>query len=369
MHIVLFFTFDYSLKTWFDSGHITRELKFYNYLIEKGIEVSFVTYGDNQDYKILEDSRIKVYPIYSLTKKSKFKTVNFIKSFFLPIKLINKIDISSKNIIIKQNQLMGSWVSIIYKLLINGKIYTRTGYDMYLFSIKENKKFYKKFLYFLLTQITILFSDYYSVTSKSDKNFLKNKFFGSRKIIVRPNWVDIASNNKKQKYENRLLAVGRLEKQKNFNDLLYAVQGTNFSVDIYGEGSLKNELIELAKKLEIKLNIYNNLENDQLLDIYKQYKYFVSSSIFEGNSKVVLEAMANGCIVIAKDIENNREIIGNNCGLLYKNNLNELLIKCQNHEFQDSEFIKNSLNKIRNTYSKEKIFSNFLTDFEDITKN
>jgi len=166
-----------------------------------------------------------------------------------------------------------------------------------------------------------------------------------------------------------LLAVGRLEKQKNFNDLLYAVQGTNFSVDIYGEGSLKNELIELAKKLEIKLNIYNNLENNQLLDIYKQYKYFISSSIFEGNSKVVLEAMANGCIVIAKDIENNREIIGNNCGLLYKNNLNELLIKCQNHEFQDSEFIKNSLNKIRNTYSKEKIFSNFLTDFEDITKN
>ena len=369
MHIVLFFTFDYSLKTWFDSGHITRELKFYNYLIEKGIKVSFVTYGDMEDLKILKNTKINIFPIYSFTKKSKYKFINLLKSIFLPIKLKKKIDISSQNIIVKQNQLMGSWVSIIFKLLINGKIYTRTGYDMYLFSINENKGFFKKLLYFLLTQITILLSDYYSVTSKLDQAFLRNKFLGTKNIIVRPNWVDIEPDNKLRKYEDRLLAVGRLEKQKNFHELLHAVHGTSFSVDIYGEGSLKEELIEIAQNLEINLNIYNNVENDQLLDIYKNYKYFVSSSFFEGNSKVVLEALANGCIVLAKDIENNREIIGDDCGLLYKENLNELLIKCQNHEFQNSELTKNASNKIRKTYSKEKIFSDYLSDFKKITKN
>ena len=369
MHIVLFFTFDYSLKTWFDSGHITRELKFYNYLIEKGIKVSFVTYGDMEDLKILKNTKIDVYPIYSLTKKSKFKFINILKSIFLPIKLKKKIDLSSQNIIVKQNQLMGSWVSIIFKFLINGKIYTRTGYDMYLFSIKENKGFVKKLLYFLLTQITILFSNYYSVTSKSDQTFLRNKFLGAKNIIVRPNWVDVEMDSKQQKYEDRLLAVGRLEKQKNFSELLHAVRETGFSVDIYGEGSLKEELIEVAKKLEINLNIYNNVENEQLLDIYKKYKYFVSSSIFEGNSKVVLEALANGCLVIAKDIENNREIIGDDCGLLYKKNLNELLIKCQNRELEVSELTKNASNKIRKTYSREKVFSDYLSDFKNITKN
>ena len=54
MHIVLFFTFDYSLKTWLNSGHITRELKLYDYLTTRGVEISFVTYGDSSDLEILK---------------------------------------------------------------------------------------------------------------------------------------------------------------------------------------------------------------------------------------------------------------------------------------------------------------------------
>ena len=161
MHIVLFFTFDYSLKTWLDSGHITRELKFYNYLIEKGIKVSFVTYGDMEDLKILKNTKIDVYPIYSLTKKSKFKFINILKSIFLPIKLKKKIDLSSQNIIVKQNQLMGSWASIIFKI-ISELSYTHVLDMICIYLVLKKEKLTKKIVYFLLTQITISFSDFIS---------------------------------------------------------------------------------------------------------------------------------------------------------------------------------------------------------------
>jgi len=370
MHLVLFFTFDYSLITWLESGHLTRELKFYNFLISQEIEVTFINYGDSEDFKILDNSKINVIPIYSLINKSKYKIVNILRSLFIPFQILKLLKTDSKSIIVKQNQLLGSWVSIIFKLISKSKLYTRTGYDMFLFSIKEKKAFYKKFLYLILTQVTILLSDCYSVTSFSDSSFLKQKFFGTKKIVVRPNWVEEGLFDPEKQYNNTLLAVGRLEKQKNFQDLLYSLKDTGFKLDIYGEGSLKHELINLSKELDVDLNIYNNIDNDELLNIYKKYKYFISSAIFEGNSKVILEAMANGCIVIAKDIINNREIIEDTVsGILYTDDLSEILINLKNNKYGGLNLVENAKNTINETYSKEVIFSNYLLDFKRLNKS
>tara|TARA_A100001011_G_C14229681_1_gene808208 strand:- start:577 stop:1494 length:918 start_codon:yes stop_codon:yes gene_type:complete len=303
-----------------------------------------------------------------MSKKSKYKILNFVKSFFIPYKLIKNIDTSSKKTIIKQNQLLGSWVAIIFKIISGAKLYTRTGYDMYLFSVKEGKNLLKKSIYFLLTQVTILFSDFYTVTSNSDAKFLKSRFLTNKKILVRPNWVEVPREPDHKRYNDRLLSVGRLEKQKNFEALLLSAKETGFKIDIYGEGSLKKDLEELSKRLDLELNIYNNIENDQLLNVYQKYKYFISTSNYEGNSKVILEAMANGCVVIAKDIENNRDILKDQSGLLYNDNLSEVLIRCKNDEFDNLNILNNSRSTIINYYSRDKIFSDYLSDFEDLYK-
>ena len=51
MHVVLFFTFDYSLKLWDETGILSREkLYFYEMLKEnKNLEFTLVTYGDETD--------------------------------------------------------------------------------------------------------------------------------------------------------------------------------------------------------------------------------------------------------------------------------------------------------------------------------
>ena len=369
MHLILFFTFDYSLITWHESGHITRELKFYNFLISQGIKVTFVTFGDSEDLGILHNSKINVIPVYSLMNKSKYKFINIVKSISIPFHIYKVTNTKSdtRNIIVKQNQLLGSWVSIVFKIISKSKLYTRTGYDMFLFSIKEKKPIYKRFLYLMLTQVTIFFSDYYSVTSFSDFSFLKKRCLATKNMVIRPNWVEKGIHDVKREYHNTLLAVGRLEKQKNFQNLLYSLIDTGFKLDIYGEGSLKEELITLSKELGVDLNIYDNIENDELLNVYKRYNYFISSATFEGNSKVILEAMANGCVVIAKDIINNREIIENSVsGILYTDNLSEILVKLKNNKYDNLNLVNNAKNVINDTYSKDVVFSKYLFDFKKL---
>ena len=43
-----------------------------------------------------------------------------------------------------------------------------------------------------------------------------------------------------------------------------------------------------------------------------EHTFYISSSLFEGNPKTVLEAMSSGCIVIATDIKNHKELITHN---------------------------------------------------------
>ena len=52
--------------------------------------------------------------------------------------------------------------------------------------------------------------------------------------------------------------------------------------------------------------------NNELINKYSKYKFFISSSSFEGNPKTVLEAMSSGCIVLLSDIENHKELVNDN---------------------------------------------------------
>ena len=54
MKIVYFFTFDYTLKTWLESGSLDRELEYFDYLNKKyGLSFILVTYGDKSDNQII----------------------------------------------------------------------------------------------------------------------------------------------------------------------------------------------------------------------------------------------------------------------------------------------------------------------------
>ena len=367
MKILVLFTYKNSLGTWKDSGIINRELSYYKNLSEKnGIEFIFLTFGDDTENQYLKNyQNLSVIPIYEYIKKSD----NNFKLFFRTLKLPLLIKDQLKEIsIIKTNQLNGSWIAILLKLIIKKPLLIRTGYDAFIFSIKDKKSVLKRFLFYVLTQISLIFSDLYTVTSKDDFQFIvKNYLFNKSKIKIRPNWVDVNPNMKFVNRDNlRIITVGRLVKQKNYEFLIKEFADSNYTIDIVGDGPEKIKLENLAKTLNSNINFLGNLPHYELMNILSSTKYFISTSLYEGNSKVLLEALASGCLVFATDIKNNSEIITHEkTGILF--NLTEgELISSFNKYIKDKTIrviSENATSHISKNYSLSKVSDNEFSDY------
>lgn len=336
MNVALFFTYRYSLLLWKNSGILDREIEIYSELNKKyGVKFTFVTYGSSEEIDLVKRyGFIKVLPIYTFINKSNNEFLNYLKSFLIPFKLkkyLKDVDL------IKQHQLMGSWVSIIQKILIRKPLIVRTGYDMYIFSKKEQKSFLVRFLYFLLTFFSIKMSDFYTVSSQADLNELSKKF-NTNEVAIRRNWIKNINtkSNICERQSKKILSVGRLEKQKNYEYSIKSLKGSGYILDIVGEGSDKVFLEELARKEGVNVNFIGVLDNEQLQKTYGDYKYFLLTSFYEGNPKVVIEAMSFGCVVLASDTENLREII--------VDRYNGVLIDIH----QDSKKLVSNLNRLEN---------------------
>lgn len=342
MNVLVIFTYNYSLLDWKNAGNLEKELSIYKKLHKDyNHTFYFLTYGDERDLKInINCPGIKIIPIYMYIKKFKNKKINFLYSFVYPFKLkylINNIDI------IKQNQLLGSWVSIILKFILKIKLFVRTGYDMYTFSKHISPKLTTK-MYFILTKLTTRFADLYSVTSNADFSFIKNNF-PDTKVVLRPNWViNNIYTGIESRYKNRILTVGRLEHQKNLSFLINSLNNSNYILDIVGSGSEEEKLKILAKKNNVNANFLGTIENQELQEIYKKYKFYVSSSLFEGNPKSVLEAMSHGCVVFISNIENHSELIENGKnGFLF--NFDSFELQKKLNELSDNDETINIISK------------------------
>ena len=355
MHVVVFLTFGVSLKDWDKSGLLSREILVYKKLHkEENINFTFVTFGDLDDEKYFDE--FKIIPYYKHNRKYNSKLFSFFQSIIFSIKLKNLI---FKPDLIKTNQLMGSWMAIIFKFISSTPLLTRTGYDLFRFSIHEKKNFFKKIFYYILTQLTLIFSDKYLVSSSTDKNFLKKNFLGTNKISVLPNWVLINNEYGEEDISNRksetLLSVGRLEKQKNFSKLITSFSKSDFEIDIVGDGSEEKKLKQIADETSCKVNFLGTMNNSLLRTFYSNYLIFISTSNYEGNSKTILEAKANGCIVIAKNNENNKEIIkSNEDGILYdEEDLVELVTNLIHDEKLVNSISKNAFQNVSDNNSIE----------------
>ena len=76
-HLLVFFSFNTSLSSWKDSGLFERETKLYKSLVESGINVTFITYGDSNDYKFSKDlGGITIFPVFSVIKRKNSNQVN-----------------------------------------------------------------------------------------------------------------------------------------------------------------------------------------------------------------------------------------------------------------------------------------------------
>jgi glycosyltransferase involved in cell wall biosynthesis len=110
------------------------------------------------------------------------------------------------------------------------------------------------------------------------------------------------------------VAAGRLSKQKNYFFLLEAfARTTNSLLAIAGDGELEAELKAFAQShgLEQRVVFLGALEREQIPGLLRSADAFVSSSLFEGQSNAVLEAMHEGLPILVGDIPEQRETVVN----------------------------------------------------------
>lgn len=114
--------------------------------------------------------------------------------------------------------------------------------------------------------------------------------------------------------EIKIGSLGRLSYEKNFQLLITAMKSVisylpQVRLVIYGEGPLRNELEQLIDKegLGAYIELPGYLHNTQ--SFISELDIFVNSSLTEGMPISLLEAMREGCRIVATDISANRELL------------------------------------------------------------
>lgn len=315
MKLALFFTCNVSLRLWIDTGLFEREKLLYEeHLRRRYLEkVYWLTYGRN-DAEIASQlkaagslhSDIIVLPIPRFFSG---KWGGLLYSLLIPLFHHNSLKAAD---VFKTNQMYGSWSAVIAKWLYKKPLMLRTGYTLNLFLKKGTKSKFKRKMCEWIEWFAYKCANRGIAASRQGKQYICSKYhIPHEKIEVIYNYINtkIFRPINCEKYEDRVIYVGRLTSQKNLFNLLEAVQQIKLTLDIYGQGQLEDKLDLCAKRLGARVNFMGVVPNNELPQILNRYRYFVLPSLYEGMPKSLLEAMACGLVCIGTDVEGINEII------------------------------------------------------------
>ena len=202
----------------------------------------------------------------------------------------------------------------------------------------------------------------------------------SCKVIVIKNAIPVSdkSNFEGEKLYD-IIFVGRLEKQKGVNILLKAIQileekyHRSLRVAIVGDGSLMNDLKELALQYDINEYTYFLGVRKDVLELMRKAFIFVLPSRWEGFGLVLLEAMSVGVPIIATKVGGIPEVIedGKDGILVEPENPEELsnaILRLLDNKELRSLVSSNAYKKVKGEYSIEKYTKTLLNLYKELTK-
>jgi glycosyltransferase involved in cell wall biosynthesis len=317
MNLALFFTRNVSLKLWFDSGLFDREKQLYEEHLRRGHleKVYWLTYGTDDTAianelkasgRLHSDIVVLPMPHFFLCKRG-----CFLYSFLMP--LFHRRWLKSADIF-KTNQMDGSWTAILAKWLYRKPLIVRTGFTLSLLRETQDFPQYWLRLIKIVERLAYKNASVATVTTQTQAQYILEKYhlLSEKTVQVIPNYVDtqlFTPRESVEKYTDRLVFVGRLNERKNPFNLIDAVARTGLTLDIYGQGSLRQALEQKAAQMDVQVNFMGVVPNNELPGILNRYRYYILPSFCEGMPKTLLEAMACGLVCIGTDVEGINQII------------------------------------------------------------
>lgn len=266
-----------------------------NYLADKGHEITILTVSDKQTYKI--NANVRHVVLYGESDSK------------LPHQIINIIRLYRMNRYFRKENVdvyltflpkLSSFI-LAQKRFIKCPVILAERADPNTFcnSSKKNKKIFEQYY---------PKADGYIFQTEDAREYYRTHGINVENSVVIPNAInpEFIRPQYQGKTRKAIVGAGRLTEQKNFTLLINAFAEVGktypeYELEIYGEGPLKNDLINEAKALGIaeKVKFQGYVKN--LGDRIQDATMFVLSSNFEGMPNALIEAMALGMPVISTD--------------------------------------------------------------------
>lgn len=301
--LAVFFTHGVSLELWEKSGMFSREVTFYEELAKLVGEVWLFTYGE-RDEQFLN----RLGPnIRLFQKRCKCPPSHY--ALMLPFvyrKQLREADL------IRIHQVAGAIPALLAHWFYRKPLIVRAGFQWYSFAKRQGASWLKLMMILLIERLAYRAASAIIHTTQQDADFVAKRYrIDPSKLNVIPNWVDpeLFRPMTVEKQPRTICYVGRLEEQKNLLALVEAMRGVDARLVLYGEGSQRKELEDTAREHGVDVEFHGRIPNEELPAALNACEIFVLPSLYEGNPKVLLEAMACGLPVVGTNVEGIASII------------------------------------------------------------
>lgn len=331
-------------------GGAERVISLLSSNLSKKYEVSIILLMGSAKNQYNVPKTVKIYSI----KNSKNKLIKYL---CLPFKLYKKMSLIDSDIYISFCTIE-NLMAIFCNFILKKKIIISERNDPILGEKYKLLIFLKKIFYGYCDKIVFQTSD----AQKAYRKSISLKGI----VIANPINDNLPLYSKKDNFEKKVCAIGRLVPQKNYEFMIIAFKkiveiDSMFKLYIFGEGLEKEKLNALIKQLDLKNNVFLMGFTKNVYDEILENDIYIMTSLYEGMPNSLMEAMAIGIPCICSDCPcgGPRQLINQyENGLLYEcNNEEDFLFKffqLANNEKLRETIKKNSI-LLRQEYSLERV--------------
>lgn len=357
-----------------------------NELVAQDFKVELLCIENDMTQSI--PNEVKVIYLSSLNKHDS----NIKKFLYLPyLALKLKRDIQKNNIKLIQSHIYrANFINLLAKLF--GAKHQAQVVEVTSIGNLMGKSLAKKINFFLIKHLYPQANLIIFKAKKMQSEFLKQIPFTGKSIIINNPYnieqikklssvtIDDFMFDKDKKY---LLSMGRFNKDKRFDMLIYALNALEDQIEliIIGEGEEEDNLKRLIQEQNLSSRVHLLGKKSNPFPYLKQADIFVLASEGEGFPNVLVEAMICRTAVISTDcISGPREILAPNTdidfqlsnslekaqnGILYPVNNQELLIDSINLLLNDPT-LRNSYESIGEEASKAYALEKIIEQYKEI---
>lgn len=284
-----------SLRTWADWGILDRELALYRKLQEKNVRVSIVSYGGKEEY----DFQSRIPNMQILCNWIGWSEQRYARRLHQlhGLRLL-------KSHVYKTDQMIGADAAVRASRAWQTPLVVRMSYDWSYnaHQIHADKPKYLKRVEEIHREALERAAQVVVSTPEIGERMIEKLPAVAEKLSIISDSVDTDHFKPMpcaKQYD--LVYVGHMIEIKNVRALLCAIESTRFSIAMIGDGKLHEELQDRFGTLDGRIHWFGRVSNPELPQLLNQARAFVLPSFFEGQPRVMLEAMACAMPIIGSD--------------------------------------------------------------------